>query len=89
MSNRINNLKNKVSYGHDEISNKLIKRAGPALIKSLTLMVNQMLLSCSESLPIVQLMLELEKTHGQSQLVKAKTCQTVICLFTIYNEKQL
>ena len=41
--NIINNLKNKASYGHDEISNKLIKRAGPALIKSLTLMVNQML----------------------------------------------
>ena len=36
-------MKNKASYGHDEISNKLIKRAGPALIKSLTLMVNQML----------------------------------------------
>ena len=41
--NIINNLKNKASYGHDEISNKLIKRARPALIKSLTLMVNQML----------------------------------------------
>ena len=37
ISNIINNLKNKTSY------NKLIKRAGPALIKSLTLMVNQML----------------------------------------------
>ena len=36
-------MKNKASYGHDEISNKLLKRAGPALIKSLTLMVNQML----------------------------------------------
>ena len=33
ISNIINNLKNKASYGHDEISNKLIKRAGPALIK--------------------------------------------------------
>ena len=43
ISNIINNLKNKASYGHDEISNKLIKRTGPALIKSLTLMVNQML----------------------------------------------
>ena len=43
ISNIINNLKNKESYGHDEISNKLIKRAGPALIKSVTLMVNQML----------------------------------------------
>ena len=30
-----------------------------------------------------------QKTHAQSQLVKAKKCQTVICLFTIYNEKQL
>ena len=45
ISNTINNLKNKASYGHDEISNKLIKRAGPALIKSLKLMVNQMLFS--------------------------------------------
>ena len=43
ISNIINNLKNIASYSHDEISNKLIKRAGPALIKSLTLMVNQML----------------------------------------------
>ena len=43
ISTIINNLKNKTSYGHDEISNKLLKRAGPALIKSLTLMVNQML----------------------------------------------
>ena len=41
--NIINKLKNKASYGHDEMSNKLIKRAGPALIKSLTLMVNHML----------------------------------------------
>ena len=38
-------MKNKASYGHDEISNKLINRAGPALIKSLKLMVNQMLFS--------------------------------------------
>ena len=26
----VNDLKNKASYGHDEISNKLLKRAGPA-----------------------------------------------------------
>ena len=44
ISNIINNLKNKASYGHDEISNKLLKRAGTALIKSL--MVNQMLFTC-------------------------------------------
>ena len=43
ISNIINNLKNKAIYGYDKISNKLIKRAGPTLIKSLRLMVNQML----------------------------------------------
>ena len=43
ISNINNNSTNKASYGHDEISYKLIKRTGPALIKSLTLMVNQML----------------------------------------------
>ena len=43
ISTIINNFKNKASYGHDKIFNKLIKRAGPALIRSITLMVNQML----------------------------------------------
>ena len=54
IDNLINDLKNKAGYGHDEISNKLIKRSGPALIKSLTLMVNQMLFTgiFSDSLKI-------------------------------------
>ena len=38
----IENLKNKASYGHDNISNILIKRAKEVLIEPLTLLVNQM-----------------------------------------------
>ena len=41
----INRLKNKSSYGHDTISNKLIKRAKEILVKPLVLLVNQMLTS--------------------------------------------
>ena len=41
----IDNLKNKASYGHDNISNILIKRAKKVLIEPLTLLVNQMLKS--------------------------------------------
>ena len=41
----IDNLKNKASYGHDNISNKLIKCAKEVLIEPLTLLVNQMLKS--------------------------------------------
>ena len=41
----IDNLKNKASYGHDNISNKLIKCAKEELIEPLTLLVNQMLKS--------------------------------------------
>ena len=41
----IDNLKNKASYGHDNISNILIKRAKEVLIEPLTLLVNQMLKS--------------------------------------------
>ena len=41
----IDTLKNKASYGHDNISNILIKRAKEVLIESLTLLVNQMLKS--------------------------------------------
>ena len=39
----IDNLKNKASYGHGNISNILIKRAKEVLIEPLTLLVNQML----------------------------------------------
>ena len=39
----INKLKNKSSYGHDRISNKLIKRAKEVLAKPLTFLVNQMI----------------------------------------------
>ena len=38
-----NKLKNKTSYGHDIISNKLIKRCKDTLIKPLTLIINQSL----------------------------------------------
>ena len=36
-------MKNKASYGHDNISNILIKRAKDVLIEPLALLVNQML----------------------------------------------
>ena len=39
----IDNLKNKASYGHYNISNILIKRAKEVLIEPLTLLINQML----------------------------------------------
>ena len=39
----IDNLKNKASYGHDNISIILIKRAKEVLIEPLNLPVNQML----------------------------------------------
>ena len=41
----IDTLKNKASYGHDNISNILIKRAKEVLIEPLALLVNQMLKS--------------------------------------------
>ena len=41
----INRLKNKASYGHDEISNKIIKSAKNALIQPLMLIINQMLMT--------------------------------------------
>ena len=41
----IDNLKNKATYGHDNISNILIKRVKEVLIEPLTLLVNQMLKS--------------------------------------------
>ena len=37
----INRLKNKSSYGHDEISNKIIKSAKNALIQPLMLIIQQ------------------------------------------------
>ena len=43
ISHIINKLKNKVSYGHDFISNIMIKRAHKPLIKPLTLLINQTL----------------------------------------------
>ena len=43
ISHIINKLKNKVSYGHDSISDIMIKRAHEPLIKSLTLLFNQTL----------------------------------------------
>ena len=43
ISHIINKLKNKVSYGHDSISNIMIKRAHEPLIKPLTLLINQTL----------------------------------------------
>ena len=39
----INKLKNKSSYGHDNISNKLIKRAKHVLYRPISFLVNQML----------------------------------------------
>ena len=41
----INRLKNKSSYGHDEISNKIIKRVKNSLIQPLMLIINQMLMT--------------------------------------------
>ena len=41
----INRMKNKSSYGHDEISNKIIKRAKNSLIQPLMLIINQMLMT--------------------------------------------
>ena len=41
----INRLKNKSSYGHDEISNKIIKSANNSLIQPLMLIINQMLMT--------------------------------------------
>ena len=41
----INRLKNKSSYGHDEISNKIIRSAKNALIQPLMLIINQMLMT--------------------------------------------
>ena len=41
----INNFKDKSSYGHDGISNNLIKRIKDVLIKPLTVLINQMLSS--------------------------------------------
>ena len=43
INDAINRLKNKSSYGHDEISNKTIKHAKNILIRPLTLIINQML----------------------------------------------
>ena len=43
ISHIINKLKNKVSYGHDSISNIMITRAHKPLIKPLTLLINQTL----------------------------------------------
>ena len=39
----IKKLKNKSSYGHDNISNKLIKRSKDVLAKSISLLINQTL----------------------------------------------
>ena len=41
----INRLKNKSSYGHDEISNKINKSAKNSLIQPLMLIINQMLMT--------------------------------------------
>ena len=41
----INRLKNKSSYGHDEIFNKIIKSANNSLIQLLMLIINQMLMT--------------------------------------------
>ena len=45
ISKLIDKLKNKASYGHDNISNKLIKSAKEVVVEPLTLLVNQMLKS--------------------------------------------
>ena len=42
INDAINRLKNKSSYGHDQISNKIIKHAKNVLIRPLTLIINQM-----------------------------------------------
>ena len=47
ISHNINKLKNKVSYGHDSISNIMIRRAHEPLIKPLTLLINQTLCTVS------------------------------------------
>ena len=39
----IHNLKNKKSYGHDYLSNILLKRAQATLVKPLTFLINQTL----------------------------------------------
>ena len=44
----INKLKNKSSYGHDHISNNIIKRAKEVLVKPLTLLTNTYHWSISE-----------------------------------------
>ena len=44
ISQLINELKNKASYGHDDISTRLIKSAKEVLTKPFTLLVNQMLI---------------------------------------------
>ena len=41
----INRPKNKSSYGHDGISNKIIKSAKNSLIQPLMLIINQMLMT--------------------------------------------
>ena len=43
IANYIRKLKNKSSYGYDNISNKLIKSAGHILVKPMTIIVNQSL----------------------------------------------
>ena len=43
MNDAINRLKNISSYGHDEISNKIIKHAKNVLVRPLMLIINQML----------------------------------------------
>lgn len=45
ISKIIDKLKNKSSYGHDCISNKLIKRMKTTILKSITFLINQMLSS--------------------------------------------
>ena len=41
----INKLENKLSFGHDEISNKFIENSKEVLVKPLALIVNQLLSS--------------------------------------------
>ena len=45
LNEAINRLKNKSSYGHDEISNKIIRSAKNALIHPLKLIIKQMLMT--------------------------------------------
>ena len=47
IANYIRKLKNKSSYGYDNISNKPIKSAGHILVKPLTVIVNQLELALS------------------------------------------